>query len=318
MMRSIGYFFLFGIIALYGCKKSTSPVDEPLAVERLVNRITVKELGTTPPIPGKSEFIFSYDANKRVVKVTRNLIELPAGVEAKNNGEYDSYEYNGQGLLSKNSLYRFNLGTLVLELIQYFEYTYDAQGMLNKVTSFTRRQGPPDGSIVFRPGAYDTFRYNEQKQLTEQQSFTFSGYDVVNKETYRLMNIYRYQYDAAGNKAKRSSYTEAGRPVDEIAYNKYDTRKNPFYNKFIAISGFVSFSTDQNHPLEISITGFTNEIGAPDLNSTRKFTISYSNDDYPVAIKEEAVYKNYVLVSGSSVPVVQTTNKAYDWTFEYK
>ncbi|ACU05437.1 MULTISPECIES: hypothetical protein [Pedobacter] len=318
MMRSFGYAFLCGLIALSGCKKSTSPEDETPVNERLVNRITQKELGATPSVPGKSEFIFLYDASSRLIKVTSNLIELPAGVVAQSNGQYDSYEYNGAGLLSKRNLYRFNLSTLVLELTQYVEYTYDTQGLLSKATSFTRRQGPPDGSLIFRPGAYDSFRYNEQKQLLEQQSFIVSGYDNLNKETYRIMNIYRFQYNAAGNIAKRSTYTEAGRAVEEIAYNQYDTRKNPFYNQFIAISGLLSFSTDKNHPLNIGITTFTSDLGAPDLTSTRKFSITYANDDYPVAIKEENIYKSYVTAPGSNTPVVQTINKAYDWTFEYK
>lgn len=314
--------FLFVVAAFFACKKS-NPVEPPEEVKELqLVKIIAKQSVVGQPAFAKRVLSFSYDSQNRVVKVIQTFTDLPAGTGGWNDGAFDSYEYDAAGRLVKNSMNRFkDSGSSVVELTQYEEFAYDAQGLVSKATVFSKRQGPPDGAYAFRPTGYTAYRYNDQQQIAERKWYVQVGYDGSNKEVYDLRNIERYQFDAAGNLTKVNSfsvYNGIETQNQETKYNSYDTRKNPFYDRAIVTgNGLVPFILSKNHPLDVTITGYSNLIGLENLVSTRKYSIT-ANGDYISSIKQDDVVKYYVMGAGGAAPTVQTRVEAIEWGFEYR
>lgn len=317
-MKSIYYFLCLVFFAgLSSCKKTTAP-DESNPVDKQLVKVIVKQNIAGQPDMGKNVFSFTYEGSGRIVKVTQTVTDLPAGSGSWMNGAFDSYEYDGAGRLLKNSMSRFNSSNNIIELTQYDEYAYDAQGLVNKVTFFTKRQGPPDGTSKFRPTGYVVYSYNVQKQMVDQKSYVQINYDINNKEVYELRNIRKYQYEASGNLMKISFFSvyNGVETLDqETQYKSYDTRKNPFYDKVLIVeNGLIRFSVNKNHPLDITTTRFSNLPGVANIVSTNKYSVTAQGEDLS-SVKEDFVLKNYV--GGTDAPTVQTQTGTIDWTFEY-
>jgi hypothetical protein len=339
------YFLLFVAFfaGLTSCKKPakpaeeiTSPKDKPEEItppkQRQLFQATVKYTIVGKTYFGKNIYNFSYDEANRVVKVTQTGAEVPIGVTTPNQGDFDTYEYDDAGHLTKISMNKYSADMRKLVLLQYNEYIYDFQGKVVKVIIHKLTSGPPDGSTVIRQNNYYNYFYNTQNQMAAEEHYILSHWDMEGNQVYKLYDTRRFQYDPNENLVNINKfiipYTGGAETLTEITkYNNYDNLKDPIYTQnfvlnddlihqktplydrdFVVNDGIIKpFASSKNNMLDMTVSRYNS--GVEYLTITTKRVVTTQGTEVS-SIKEEYVKMN------SKLTEVGTGTS--EWEFKYK
>ncbi|MBC7826302.1 MAG: hypothetical protein H7122_01045 [Chitinophagaceae bacterium] len=214
------------------------------------------------------------------------------------------FNYNEKGLISNQIIYGIP-DKKMLEI----NYHYDSKDRLIKTDSYTDVSSSTiSQQLVY---GYTDFIYRADGTLIEEIAYTKKGnqyefasktllsYNAAGRTLSRLQvsidnqpfNLYKYEYNAAGNIIIMESYQYDG-PTPKLGFRsvyEHDNKKNPYIDLSV-----IPFSVNSNNIVKATVTNYNITPGFPVVTTTHTVYKNYNSSQLPVEVVEYGTTFTYL------------------------